>query len=70
MDNFLVVNNYMKDRTAIDLVLALRKVSRTTIFSSSWEHSFKNWTRPPVEPEKTGTGASAGLLSAKDRSGK
>ena len=31
-------------------------------------HSLKNRTGPPVQPEKTGTGASAGSLSALDRS--
>jgi hypothetical protein len=31
------------------------------------EHSFKNRTGPPVEPEKIGTRAFAGCLSALDR---
>jgi hypothetical protein len=30
-------------------------------------HSFKNWTGSPVQPEKTGTKASAGYLSALDQ---
>jgi hypothetical protein len=33
----------------------------------STNHSFKNRTGPAVEPEKTGTGGLAGLLSAQDR---
>jgi hypothetical protein len=33
-------------------------------------HSFKNRTGPAVQPEKTGTGASSGLLSAQDRTRK
>jgi hypothetical protein len=33
-------------------------------------HSFKNRTGSVVQPEKTGTGASAGLLSAEDRTRK
>jgi hypothetical protein len=31
------------------------------------DHSFKNRTGSPVEPEKTGTGSLAGLLGASDR---
>jgi hypothetical protein len=34
---------------------------------STPEHSFKNWTGSPVEPEKTRTGSLAGLLGAQDR---
>jgi hypothetical protein len=34
---------------------------------SSTMHSFKNRTGPAVQPEKTGTSASAGFFSALDR---